>query len=492
MHPPNGGCILILIKMKKLFAIITFFLFCGNSIAQSWQTLGLGVTGGTVGNPTVNAISYVGGKITIGGFFTKSGTTILNGVGQWNGNQWLPMETGLFHAILPAGNSGIGFEYFEYKNMTYLAGAFTTAGGTSGTDSTHSAKNIAKWDGVEWKPIKRWGDGFYGGAGSMIEYNNNLIIGGGFSGCSDSTFYLPTTSIAKWNDTVFSTIGSLYSNHPSGNDYVQDICIYNNKLIVGGYFNSINGSPYGSYGYIATYNDTIWDTLGSGFNAPVWALAVFNGELYAGGFFTATGAGVSVNRVAKWSGSEWLPVGEGLNDTVMRFCIDPLQNKLYAGGAFTQTGFGQPAKHIAEWNGTNWVEIGGGTNGFVYGMFAKDSNLYIGGGFTQVGSTPANHIAVWGNNPVGINEIQKNKKETKVFPNPNNGNFTFEYELKNNESGTMNIIDITGKLVASYPLVNTKNSLQINAKDLNNGVYLYHVVVNGKTINTDKLVIIKD
>lgn len=479
--------------MRRFFLSYFFFTSFLSSFGQSWYPLGIGVNGSTDGSPTVNCIGHFNGKITIGGFFTNSGSVVLNGVGQWDGNSWYPMESGLYHAILPAGNSGIGFEYYSYKDTTYLAGSFTTAGGTSGTDSTHSAKNIAKWDGTQWKPIKRWGDGFYGGAGSMVEYNSNLIIGGGFSGCSDSTFYLPTTTIAKWNDTAFSSMGTLTSNHSSGNDYVQDLCVYNGKLIAAGYFNSINGSPYGSYGYIATYNDTIWDTLGTGFNAPVWALTVFNGELYAGGMFTATGDNLtSLNHVAKWDGVQWLSVGEGLNDTVARFCIDTAQNILYAGGAFTQTGLGMPAKHIAKWNGSVWTEIGGGTNGFVYGMYNTDSILYIGGTFTQVGSTTVNHIAVWGNNPVGINEIDSNKRKTKIYPQPNNGVFTLEYELKNNESGTIKIHDISGKLVASYPLIAAKNSLQINANDLNNGVYLYQVVVNGKTVNADKLVIIKE
>ncbi len=53
-------------------------------------------------------------------------------------------------------------------------------------------------------------------------------------------------------------------------------------------------------------------------------------------------------------------------------------------------------------------------------------------------------------------------------------------------------MDVTGKLVASYSLTNTENSMKINANDLNNGVYLYQVVVNEKTINADKLIIIKD
>lgn len=117
------------------------------------------------------------------------------------------------------------------------------------------------------------GDGLNSSCMELQVYNNNLYLGGFFNTCLDSTGYHFTQDIAKWNDTVFSAVGQFYSNHPSGYDATMDLCIYNDKLIAGGYFNSINGSPYGSYGYIATYNDTIWDSLGSGLNDVVFFIS---------------------------------------------------------------------------------------------------------------------------------------------------------------------------------------------------------------------------
>jgi hypothetical protein len=196
--------------------------------------------------------------------------------------------------------------------------------------------------------------------------------------------------------------------------------------------------------------------------------------------------------VAKWDGTQWLPVGEGLNDTVVVFAVDSLQNKLYAGGTFTLTGLGQPAKHIAEWNGTNWQEVGGGTNGYVQSLFAKDSNLYVGGGFTQAGGIPANHIVVWGNNSVGINELGKKERKIKLYPNPNNGNMQLDYSLNEGETGIVKIMDVTGKLVATYVLEKDKANIAISEAALKNGVYFYQIIVNGEVIKSDKLVIIKN
>jgi hypothetical protein len=484
----------IKLRMRTFLTILFLFCFSFISNAQTWHTMGSGVTGSTMAMPTVAVIYDYNGKIAIGGFFTNSGSIVLNGIGQWDGNLWQPMSTGIFDAILPPGNSGVGHDLLDYHNQLYFTGSFSVAGGINNSDTTHAAKNIAKWDGTAWQPIGgRWGNGFYGGGGVFQIYQNDLFIGGGFNVCLDTFGFHSTTTIAKWNDTTFSAVGQFHSNHPSGDDYVQDLCIYNGKLIAGGYFNSIDGSPYGSYGYVAAYvNDTTWDTLSTGLNNPVYALTVFNNELYAGGLFTATGDGTTAKHVAKWNGTQWLPVGEGLNDTVAVLYVDSLQNKLYAGGTFTQTGLGQPAKHIAEWNGTNWVEVGGGTNGYVQSLFAKDSNLYVGGAFTMAGTTPANRIAVWGNNSVGINEIGKKERKIKLYPNPNNGNMQLDYSLNEGEAGILKIMDVTGKLVASYVLENSKTNIAISEAALQNGVYFYQIIVNGEVVNSDKLVIIKN
>jgi hypothetical protein len=225
------------------------------------------------------------------------------------------------------------------------------------------------------------------------------------------------------------------SNYGLGFNFVLDFTNYNNELILAGEFNSINGSPYGSYGFIATWNDTSWTALGTGLNAPIISVTVFNNELYAGGLFTATGDNITpLNHIAKWDGTQWLPVGEGLNDTIYTLFVDTLQNKLYAGGTFTQTGLGVQAKHIAQWTGTNWQELNGGTNAPVTALFSKDSNLYVGGYFTQVGSSiSANHIACWGyHNPTAINE-RKNNQELTISPNPSTALFTIQSKEKINQ-----------------------------------------------------------
>jgi len=90
-----------------------------------------------------------------------------------------------------------------------------------------------------------------------------------------------------------------------------------------------------------------------------------------------------------------------------------------------------------------------------------------------------------------VEETERLENDAKIYPNPNNGSFNFEYKLKPNEKGTVNISDISGKLVESYILENNKNNLQITANGLNSGVYLYQIIINGNVVIADKLVIIK-
>ncbi|OFY82953.1 MAG: hypothetical protein A3F72_03340 [Bacteroidetes bacterium RIFCSPLOWO2_12_FULL_35_15] len=479
--------------MKKYFLILFLISCITLANAQAWYPMNVGVTN-SEGNAVVSGITAYQGKITIGGYFKKSGTNVLNGIAQWNDTQWQAMGIGVWYTATPDSSGNGGFGMATYNNRFYCSGIFEGAGGAIINDPMHKANNISKWDGTDWNPLSEPNDGVNSSCTALNVYKGNLYLGGFFNISGDTSGIHATQAIAKWNDTVFSAIGQFYGNFPPYNyDAVLDFTVYNDKLIAGGYFTSIDGSPYGSYSAIAAWNDTAWSALGPGLNNVISALTVFDGELYAGGKFTGTGDNLTaLNHIAKWDGVQWLPVGEGLNDTVITLCVDSIHNKLIAGGKFTQTGLGQPAKHIAEWNGTNWQEIGGGTNDVVWSLYAKDSNLYVGGEFTQAGTVWANHIAVWGNNPVGINELNKKDRKIKVYPNPSTGSFQLNYSLNEGEYGELKIVDIAGRLIDQYNLNVNENILTVYQNTLSNGVYLYQIIINGKVVNADKLVIIKD
>jgi hypothetical protein len=93
--------------------------------------------------------------------------------------------------------------------------------------------------------------------------------------------------------------------------------------------------------------------------------------------------------------------------------------------------------------------------------------------------------------PVTLSGAEGQKTNFYIYPNPNNGNMILEYDLVTYSNAKVNLFDITGKVISSYKLNETKGILQMNEQNLNNGVYFYRILVGEKTIKTDKIVIIK-
>jgi hypothetical protein len=188
-------------------------------------------------------------------------------------------------------------------------------------------------------------------------------------------------------------------------------------LYAAGSFTRAGGVPAN---YIAKWNGTEWSPLGSGmdsvglFHQPpqVLALAVFDdgtgAALYAGGYFDTAG-GVTANKVAKWDGVQWSPLGSGMDPDIPDFLPvlaltvfdDGTGPALYAGGYFMTAG-GVTANNIAKWNGVAWSAVGGGVNSSVFALRGFDIvtvpglyGLYAGGEFTAAGGVEANGIAKW-------------------------------------------------------------------------------------------------
>lgn len=76
-------------------------------------------------------------------------------------------------------------------------------------------------------------------------------------------------------------------------------------------------------------------------------LADGNGNLYVGGRF-GWADGKTVNNVARWDGSEWNALGNGVDDVVYALALDA-QGRLIVGGSFTQAGE-VPADNVARWD----------------------------------------------------------------------------------------------------------------------------------------------
>ncbi|HEV7514915.1 MAG TPA: hypothetical protein VGR07_01315, partial [Thermoanaerobaculia bacterium] len=149
----------------------------------------------------------------------------------------------------------------------------------------------------------------------------------------------------------------------------------------------------GSWTLQAEPEPTVWDTPAGGVDGAVYALALAGGDLYVGGNLTHAG-GVPANRVARWSGGAWTPLGSGVDGPVRALAVDG--DRLYVGGLFGHAG-GVAATNVAVWNRTagTWAALGSGINGPVLALAVLGGKLYAGGDFSQAGGVAAAHLAVW-------------------------------------------------------------------------------------------------
>lgn len=141
-------------------------------------------------------------------------------------------------------------------------------------------------------------------------------------------------------------------------------------------------------------------TFAGGANESVLAMAARNdGSTVVGGRFTSIG-GVSCNRIARWDGSSFAPLGTGTDGEVAAMLTLP-NGDLILGGNFFQAG-GVPAIHIARWDGSTFSAIGGGIDPLVpFGSAVQaivalpNGNLVVAGTFQTIGGTTMNNIARW-------------------------------------------------------------------------------------------------
>lgn len=87
--------------------------------------------------------------------------------------------------------------------------------------------------------------------------------------------------------------------------------------------------------------------------------------------------------------------------------------------------------------------------------------------------------------------VIEHKRSFTLFPNPNNGSMTMIYDLGKDTNASMNLYDVTGKLINTYDLQNTNGAIEINEDQLHNGIYFYSILVKEKVIKNNKIVIIR-
>jgi hypothetical protein len=151
-------------------------------------------------------------------------------------------------------------------------------------------------------------------------------------------------------------------------------------------------------------DDDRWDNRfggGNGVDVAVFAMAVSGSNVYVGGFFSTAGS-VTANNIAKWNGSSWSNLGDGITDTTGFGSVTAIAvsgTDVYVGGTFSTAGSSYVG-NIAKWNGSAWSALGTGiadSSGLatVNAIAIKGTDVYVGGTFSTAGGNYVGNIAKW-------------------------------------------------------------------------------------------------
>jgi PKD repeat protein len=361
--------------MKHKLLLITLFL-AQFMFAQSWQPVG----GGT-NNSSHGLLTWNGKLIDLGSFNNPC-----NRVAQWDGANWTCLAGGV-GIVARAG--------VVWDGKLVVVGDFWNV-----NQPCVGCNGVAVWDGTSWTPL---GNGVNNDVLSITVWNNQVVIAGDFTQANG----VPIARIAKWNGTVWESVGPIGS---FDND-IRAMVEYDGDLWVGGDFNNVGGNS--AYDGLVKYDPDSADWVGGnsgvdligGVDESVRVLYINpnDGNLYMGGEFTelwdgdAAAADPNMHGIAMYDGSNWTPLGTGLNE----YCraIHEYNGDIVAGGYFTAAG-GVPANKIARWNGSAWAPMGLGFDAVGIDEYVKSATVwngtfFAGGAYTQAEGNPMDYISQW-------------------------------------------------------------------------------------------------
>jgi hypothetical protein len=253
-----------------------------DQVGNLWYGSSTTVTNRT--GTTTQAINSVGGKLCmasdvnnnvfVGGDFT----TPQNYIMVYNGSTWaVPFISSGF-----AINGAVRAMTFGVDGALYLAGDFTQPG----------------------IGITKYVYGPLGSVGNYVSIHSGFLIStprAMVTGLDGMIYICGNNGIVKYNPTT-----SIYTDITGSiNGVIRTLAVLPDGRIVAG-----GAWLYSGYPYIAVYNGTNWQTLGSGLNGEVATLSVNKntGDLYAIGSFTASGSALLPGGAARYNGSNWLPM----------------------------------------------------------------------------------------------------------------------------------------------------------------------------------------
>lgn len=364
---PSGG-----IKGEAFLSFFfSFFLLSSFSPAQQWQPLdkGFNLPVKELYSDTIENTIYAGGDFRTGGPGNPYNYPVV--LVRWNGNSWDSIKT------ISQYNGSYINAITKFNNKTFIGGNFGY---------------ISIFDGLSWDSVSL---SLYGTIVDFYVHNNELYCVGMF----DSISNLPAKDIIKFDGINWTTLPVL--DNTSGSSITTAI-FYKGYLYVGGNLNDagVNMEDIARF----NFSTNQWESVGGGATCDCWInkLYVYHDTLIVAGYFQSLG-GMPFNNIAGWDGNNWIDLNGGLMPSNVKGVIE-YDDHLYACGQISNLPDGTPINRMAKWDGQQWSDVGLDFNGGTPATMAVLNNdLYIGGSFKTVNGDTMNHIMKY-NTSVGINE----------------------------------------------------------------------------------------
>jgi hypothetical protein len=195
---------------------------------------------------------------------------------------------------------------------------------------------------------------------------------------------LPVTAWSTGRDGAFPDGSSGWLPFDSGMDgSVNSVAVFQGQLYAGGGFRNASGSVADR---IARWTGTDWQALpGGGADGGIFHVVAFRGWLIAAGNFETIG-GVAADTLARWDGSHWSALPGHLFVAVDAIAVH--DNQLVVAGTSLAAG---AMEHIARWDGASWSALGNGLEGGVDGLGVHAGTLYAASDLKW----PASGDAIW-------------------------------------------------------------------------------------------------
>ncbi len=409
-------------------------------VAGEWEPLGAGLDG------EVAALAIgPGGSLYAGGRFELAGGSA-SGIARWDGTRW--SRIGDLGENSSEGATSLAFD----GDVLYVGGSFSIAGGVQTENIARYDLATSAWFGLGGG-VDRDGLSIVG-VDAIAVGEDGVYAGGTFSeALQPDGSTLAVNNIARWDPEMetwstlgegteflltalaFGPDGGLYAGGEWSEDVLRRwdgkvwtpvdpgpagihpgrlpraLLSSSNRLYIGflGYFFFEGNNPQD---FLYTYEPDAdrWGVLGSdatdGLSDDVFALETSpDAEVYAGGTFRFAGT-EQIDVIARWDGTAWNPLGQGVSRVFEGVEIGRVEallyrdDGLYVGGlfdeAFQADGTPLASKSVARWTGEQWEALGGGLAlGTVRALAEnEDGTVYVGGRFLEVVQGDGERLAV--------------------------------------------------------------------------------------------------